>query len=637
MIANPVKTATRGAIPGRLCFLLGFINRREGRMALRRLVRCLIVILCIAISVCLEAQRSHGAATPIAAGSQHSAAFNSAGMVWTWGANYYGQLGDGTTTDRTLPAQVAGLMDVSAIAAGYYHTVVLKTDGTVWTWGWNERGQLGDGTTTNRLIPVQVPGLTGVAAIASGGHNTVALKADGTVWAWGWNESGQLGDGTTTNRLNPIQAPGCSGVSAIAAGYLHTMVLKTDGTVWAWGSNSAGQLGDGTTTNRLSPVQVPGLTNVSSISAGGYHSAVLKTDGTVRTWGYNAFGQLGDGTGTSRTSPVQVVGLDGVLAIAAYNFYTLALRADWTVRAWGRNELGQLGDGTTADRTLPVQVVGLGGECYLAGAKAVAAGGGHSVVLKMDGAIWTWGSNFSGQLGDGTKEDRLTPVNASNLKLLNRCYYLPYYRGDAEHYTSVALRNLSETNAAAVKTTLYGQDGAVLETRVLSPPLAAASQWSAVLRRDLSEEGWVLVESTEDLGGLCWVGKVAGILPWPVNMADISLIPALSTVLVVPHVAQNTDWDTTVFLCNPHNEAATITLTYIDENGLSKHTRDYLLAACGSAVCPLSELIGAGVNYGGGSVKITAPLGAAAFALYYDTETKSGSCYAGIGAVDAKH
>lgn len=188
---------------------------------------------------------------------------------------------------------------VTQVVAGNTHTASLKSDGTVWAWGNNSHGQLGDGTTINKSIPVQVLGsggvgyLTGVTAIAAGYTHTVALKADGTVWAWGYNSVGELGDGTTTNRSTPVQVLGhggvgyLTGVTAIAAGYDHTLALKSDGTLWAWGNNSNGQLGDGTTTNRFTPVQVVGaggagyLTGVTVIAGGGRHTLALKSDGTL--------------------------------------------------------------------------------------------------------------------------------------------------------------------------------------------------------------------------------------------------------------------------------------------------------------------------------------------------------------------
>ncbi|MDG4551258.1 MAG: BACON domain-containing carbohydrate-binding protein [Candidatus Contendobacter sp.] len=346
---------------------------------------------------------SYGGAA-IAAGFLHTLALNSNHALLAWGNNVESQLGDGTTTARTTPAQIFGLSSVVAIAGGGWYTVVLKSDGTVWTWGLNSNGQIGNGTTTARTIPDQVPGLSGVVAIAIGDSHTVVLKTGGTVWAWGNNDDGQLGDGTTTDRSIPVQVPGLSSVVAITANGWHTVALKSDGTVWAWGSNDGGQLGDGTTTNRSIPVQVPGLNGVAAIAAGGHHTVALKGDGTVWTWGKNGGGQLGNGTIIDRSAPVQVPSLSGVTAIAAGGWHTLALKSDGAVWAWGTNRYGNLGDRTTIDRSTPVQVPGLNGVA------AIAAGGWHTLALKSDGAVWAWGLNDHGQLGDGTTTDRHTPV-----------------------------------------------------------------------------------------------------------------------------------------------------------------------------------------------------------------------------------
>jgi hypothetical protein len=142
------------------------------------------------------------------------------------------------------------------IAAGYLHTVAVKSDGTVWAWGYNLYGQLGDGTTTERRLPVQVTTLSGIAAVAAGTSHTVALKSDNTVWTWGYNGDGELGDGTTISSSLPLQVTALSGVAAVAAGNFHSVAVKSDNTVWAWGYNVYGQLGDGTTTDRSLPVPV---------------------------------------------------------------------------------------------------------------------------------------------------------------------------------------------------------------------------------------------------------------------------------------------------------------------------------------------------------------------------------------------
>lgn len=199
--------------------------------------------------------------TRVAAGEMISLALKSDGTVWAWG---HSPLGDGGASSST-PVQVSGLTGITAIAAAggppnsVKHSLALKGDGTVWAWGGNSFGQLGDGTQTDRSIPIQVSGLSGVTAIAAGDRHSLAIKGDGTVWAWGSNSSGRLGNGTTTNSYIPVQVSGLTGATAIEGGEFHSLALKGNGTVWAWGSNSVRQLGDGTTTDRYTPVQVIGF------------------------------------------------------------------------------------------------------------------------------------------------------------------------------------------------------------------------------------------------------------------------------------------------------------------------------------------------------------------------------------------
>ncbi len=220
----------------------------------------------------------------IAGGAGFNLALKADGTVWGLGANGAGQLGDGTTIDRSTAVQVSGLTNVVAIATGPNsgHSLAIKSDGTLWAWGFNFFGQIGDGTTTNRLTPVQIGGLSAMKAIATGTGHSVALKADGTVWAWGQNLHGQLGDGTTTDHFFPAQVPAFGGVVAVTAGQTHTVVRKADGTVWAWGANSfSGQLGDGTFIERSSPVQVTGVSAAKIVATGGQHSIVVLPTVTI--------------------------------------------------------------------------------------------------------------------------------------------------------------------------------------------------------------------------------------------------------------------------------------------------------------------------------------------------------------------
>jgi alpha-tubulin suppressor-like RCC1 family protein len=335
----------------------------------------------------------------------HSIALKSDGTLWAWGDNSSGQLGDGTFTNRSTPVRVGTDTNWVAITAGYYrHNLALKSDGTLWAWGDNWDGQLGDGTTADRTTPVRVGTDTNWTAITAGWEYTIALKSDGTLWAWGDNYSGQLGDGTTVNRTTPVRVGTDTNWVAIEAGGVHTVALKSDGTLWAWGDNYFGQLGDGTTITRTTPVQIGTDTKWVAISAGWDDTIALKSDGTLWAWGFNDCGQLGDGSTTNRTTPVQIGTDTKWKAIAAGGYHTIALKSDGTLWAWGGNWDGQLGNGSTPNLTTPVQI---GTDTKWS---AIAAGGWHTMALKSDGTLWTWGDNEDGQLGDGTTTNRTTPV-----------------------------------------------------------------------------------------------------------------------------------------------------------------------------------------------------------------------------------
>lgn len=152
-----------------------------------------------------------------------------------------GQLGDGSTVDRSTAVEVSGISGVRVIGAGWYHTPAVKGDGSVWSWRWNGLGQLGDGTTRYRSSPVRVPGLSAIVGVAGGTYHSLALGADGHVWAWGWNGYGALGDGSTIERHLPVPIEGLSGVKAMAAGSFHSVAVRNDGTATAWSWNEFGR------------------------------------------------------------------------------------------------------------------------------------------------------------------------------------------------------------------------------------------------------------------------------------------------------------------------------------------------------------------------------------------------------------
>ena len=366
----------------------------------------------------------------ISGGDSHAAALKKDGTVWTWGHNAWGQLGDGSMTDRTTPVQVSGLTDVIAVAAGRTMTMALKSDGTVWTWGLNNYGELGDGSTVTygkdadgkyikviRNVPGQVVGLNGVVAIAAGRSTGIALKNDGTVWAWGENTYGTLGDGNTNVSLTsgssatPVRVIGLTDSVSIALKRSHILALKSDGTVWAWGHNRAGQFGNGEATGDANspgpvPVQVSDMSDPEATIATGYwHSMALKSDGTVWTWGDNEAGELCDGTLINQLTPEKITGLYDLSAIEGGEYYTISLKKDGTAWMCGNNSSGFLGIGEPKELiSTPTVVTGLSDVI------AITSGKYSPVVLKRDGTLWAWGFNNKGQLGDGTTTPGAAPV-----------------------------------------------------------------------------------------------------------------------------------------------------------------------------------------------------------------------------------
>jgi len=283
----------------------------------------------------------------LAAGSYHSLALTGDGHVYAWGYNGHGQLGDGTTNQYTYPVTVTvasgdPISNVVAIAVGGFHSLAVTRDGRAYSWGANYYGQLGgnDYNWRYRAAPVVSPfdvnqPMTNVAALAAGSNFSLFLSKSGRAYAAGDNGAGQLGDGTNNQYTYPMTVTtlGSVNVVSLAAGAAHSVALAKNGTVYSWGTNGYGQLGSGDTGNSAVALQVPDLTGVTSISAGGSHSLALTRDGRVHAWGDNEYGQIGAraynlaacGYSYRCVTPITVAGLDSVVAIAAGRYHSLAL------------------------------------------------------------------------------------------------------------------------------------------------------------------------------------------------------------------------------------------------------------------------------------------------------------------------
>jgi alpha-tubulin suppressor-like RCC1 family protein len=269
---------------------------------------------------------------------QVSACYNSIGVrrngtAWAWGCNTCGLLGDGTTVNKSSPVSVVGgFTDWCQVDAGDKHNLGVRKNGTAWAWGSGAYGQLGDGTTVNKSSPVSVVGgFTDWCQLSAGGYHSVGLRTNATMWVWGSGALGRLGNGTTVNTSSPVSVVGgFTDWCQVSAGRNHTLAVRRNGTAWAWGQGGQGRLGDGTAGGKSSPVSViGGFTDWCQVSAGRYHSLGVRQNGTVWAWGGQQYssGILGNNNNLSVNSPVSVVGgFTDWSQVDAGNFTSVAIR-----------------------------------------------------------------------------------------------------------------------------------------------------------------------------------------------------------------------------------------------------------------------------------------------------------------------
>jgi alpha-tubulin suppressor-like RCC1 family protein len=352
----------------------------------------------------------------LTAGGGHTCAILAAGYVECWGDNGSGQLGDGTTIDRTAAARVRGIAHAVAIAAGDAHSCAVIANEHVKCWGNDYAGQLGDGARRNRSRPVAVRGIARAVGIAAGDGFSCALLSNGKVKCWGGGADGQLGDGSERTRTTPVLVRRLTGVVQVSAAGNHACALVSGGSIECWGSDPYGQLGD--IANR--PIPISGIAGATAVAAGGgaipdkiaendsEYSCAIVDFGQVWCWGDNRAGQLGDGTTTTSATPVRVSGVEGATQLTAGVQHACALVSAGAIECWGDDRAGELGAGSISDHSTAVPVVGL------SGATGVSAGGNfgsaHTCALLPRFAVECWGNNRFGQLGDGTTTRRSRPT-----------------------------------------------------------------------------------------------------------------------------------------------------------------------------------------------------------------------------------
>ena len=299
----------------------------------------------------------------ISVGLNGSSAIKTDGTLWSWGYNAQGQLGTNNTTSYSTPQQEAcgGTNWCLSNVSDYLHTSAIKTDGTLWSWGYNYFGQLGKNNTICYSTPQQeVCEGTNWCMVRGGYYHASALKTDGTLWSWGYNYYGRLGTNNTTNYSTPQQEV-CGGTTwcVVSAGGYYNSAIKTDGTLWSMGFNLNGQLGTNNTTSYSTPQQEAcGGTNWCMVSNGYSYTSAIKTDGTLWSWGSNSSGNLGTNNTTSYSTPQQEVcgGTNWCRTNGIFN-YTLATKTDGTLWTWGNNNNGRLGLNNTTNYSTPQQEV----------------------------------------------------------------------------------------------------------------------------------------------------------------------------------------------------------------------------------------------------------------------------------------
>ena len=381
-----------------------------------------------------ETGSCHLAAVAVAAGGEHACVLLSDGSVRCWGYDFYGQLGDGQSSDTGLyqsptPLKATLPGPATMISAGGQVTCALLKTGDVYCWGDGNSGDLGTGSlpTTNSggvATPAKVKLNTAASAVAVSASHTTCAIAGGNTWCWGNGNEGELGNGMfSTNSVLPVQVSGSSfgAPTFLAGGYSH--LCAGNGTVWCWGDDAFGQLGNnvyddasglGFATPQSLYFSYP--STVTAIASGNYFTCGLLGSGNVYCWGEGDGGQLGNGSFITASPygsavPTKVTGtLTGPTAISAAGYHICALTAAGTISCWGGNQYGELGNGSTTPSSpygvaSAVQVVGLGSQAI-----AVGAGNNFTCAVLKNGSVWCWGINTFGQLGNSSGNASVSPL-----------------------------------------------------------------------------------------------------------------------------------------------------------------------------------------------------------------------------------
>ena len=408
---------------------------------MKKYLFCLYLLLIPLLAISCNSTPTTNDTTQIFLGGYHSSVITQEGVVYIWGRNMYGGLGDGTTTSKTTPIDITSELNLKSreiiiqMSLGNYHSAAVTSRGRLLTWGNNQYGQLGDDTTIDRLTPVDVTSQFNlnndetIIQVAFNGVSSSAITSDGRIFTWG-GKTLEIGfiipesvpvDITSEFNLNPEEK-----IIQVSLGGFHYSAITSEGRIFTWGKNDDGQLGDGTTTYSSVPIDITSqfsLTEDEKIiqaSLGGSHSSVITSEGRIFTWGKNDSGQLGDGTTSDILTPNNITDdfslniEEKIIEISLGQTHSAAITSEGRIFTWGFNFGGKLGDGTTENRTNPTDITSQFNLDDNETIIHVALGLFHSSAITSKGRVFTWGENEYGQLGDGTNVNNSIPVDVTS-------------------------------------------------------------------------------------------------------------------------------------------------------------------------------------------------------------------------------
>lgn len=351
----------------------------------------------------------------ISGGLTHSMGIDKNGQVWGWGNNIDGRINDSVALSHLTPVSITGAKKTFChVGVGIKASVAIDKYGRAWAWGNGFRGALGNNEQDFYYEPETFTGQTKTfCEISSRNSHGLGIDKNGVAWSWGLNDNGQLGINSITNQSSPVNLLGTTKTFCkVAAGDLHSLAIDKNGRAWSWGLNTSGQLGDNTLVSKRTPVNVGGATKTFCKIAGGGqyitggHSLAIDKNGRAWGWGNNSNGQVGDNTIANKQTPVNILGaIKTFCNISAGEFHSVAVDKNGIGWGWGSNASGQVGDNSITDRRTPVSILGaVKTFCQ------ISAGKTHSVGLDKNGKVWCWGINDFGQLGDNTIISKRTPI-----------------------------------------------------------------------------------------------------------------------------------------------------------------------------------------------------------------------------------